>query len=331
MIKKLFRVKAVTALVLIVVYLLGVGIAAASTIYVPDDHSTIQEAVEHANKGDTIFVGDGVYQESVNVNKRLNIRSQNGSSNCTVDGVGTGFILFADETTIKGFTITDSGKGLLVKSDNNIITDNHISNNACGIYLDWRYRCPIECAENSTITNNTITGNECIIQGGAFYGGVNNKVFGNTIYNNTGCTPIPIPTAQACPDVSCYTYMLEGSNKVPLNATVNLYTVFRKMVTGDWIDNQKMTGNDGWANFTDIDTGKCEVVAEYNSSTVSKNITVRGDSETVLEFDFTTPEIQNKPKYDTPAETSETPGFKALFAIAGLLASAYLVRRLLDE
>jgi len=43
----------------------------ANTIYVPDDYSTIQQAVDDASAGDTIIVRDGTYTENVDVNKEL--------------------------------------------------------------------------------------------------------------------------------------------------------------------------------------------------------------------------------------------------------------------
>ena len=41
----------------------------------------IQAAVDNASKGDTIYVGDGIYNENVDVNKQVTIQSANGSEN----------------------------------------------------------------------------------------------------------------------------------------------------------------------------------------------------------------------------------------------------------
>jgi pectin methylesterase-like acyl-CoA thioesterase len=56
----------------------------STTIYVPDDYAKIQWAVDNATAGDTIIVSDGIYYENVNVNKRLTIRSENGSETTIV-------------------------------------------------------------------------------------------------------------------------------------------------------------------------------------------------------------------------------------------------------
>ncbi|MEA3324923.1 MAG: hypothetical protein U9Q37_07275 [Euryarchaeota archaeon] len=61
-----------------------VAVTSATTMYVPDDHETIQEAVNAANEGNKVIIRDGTYNENVNVNKPLTIRSENGSVNCII-------------------------------------------------------------------------------------------------------------------------------------------------------------------------------------------------------------------------------------------------------
>jgi pectin methylesterase-like acyl-CoA thioesterase len=60
--------------------------ASAATIYVPDDYSTIQAAVDAANACDIVIVRDGTYRYSKNVvvRKPLTVRSENESANCVV-------------------------------------------------------------------------------------------------------------------------------------------------------------------------------------------------------------------------------------------------------
>lgn len=65
---------------------------------VPDDHSTIQAAVDAANSGDTICVKDGTYAEQVVINKSLSLKS-------AADGSPT--IEPADSP--EAFTIVESG------------------------------------------------------------------------------------------------------------------------------------------------------------------------------------------------------------------------------
>jgi len=67
--------------------------ASADTITVCSslcDHSTIQAAVDVADAGDTILVGDGIYNENINVNKSLTITSEKGTVNCIVQAADPG-------------------------------------------------------------------------------------------------------------------------------------------------------------------------------------------------------------------------------------------------
>ena len=43
--------------------------AQAQPIVVPDDYSTIQDAINNANEGNTIFVKEGVYFEHIKIDK----------------------------------------------------------------------------------------------------------------------------------------------------------------------------------------------------------------------------------------------------------------------
>ena len=114
-----------------------VGVASAKTIYVPDNYTKIQWAVDNASDGDTIIVRDGTYYESITVSKHLTIKSENGSENCIVDGSGSDvFTLKADGIRIEGFTIKGGYDGIHILSNNNTIINNIISSNdAYGIYL----------------------------------------------------------------------------------------------------------------------------------------------------------------------------------------------------
>ena len=58
--------------------------ASATTIYVPDNYVTIQEAVNTSNNVDIIIVRGGTYTENIEVDKSLTIRSENGSAFTTI-------------------------------------------------------------------------------------------------------------------------------------------------------------------------------------------------------------------------------------------------------
>jgi AbrB family looped-hinge helix DNA binding protein len=72
--------------VLVVAFALFVCVSGvvSATIYVPDDFAKIQWAVDNVTVRSTIIVRDGTYNENVDVNKQLTIKSENGSGSTIV-------------------------------------------------------------------------------------------------------------------------------------------------------------------------------------------------------------------------------------------------------
>lgn len=142
----------------------------SSTIIVPDDYPTIQEAIDHANEGDTIYVRAGVYYEhnfpeketAIIINKTVSLVGEDKS--CTViDGkYSVVFIIYimADNVTVSGFTIQNSGwimcdvgGGVFISHSNrNRIVNNIIRNTQYGINL-YSY------TSNNYITDNIFMDN----------------------------------------------------------------------------------------------------------------------------------------------------------------------------
>lgn len=98
-------------------------------IIVPIDYLTIQEALNKANEGDTVFVKNKIYKENIvmpdnimligeSVDKTI-IRGDN--KNAVVSG--------ANYSTIMNFTIKRGGIGILSENTNMIIQNNVIMNN----------------------------------------------------------------------------------------------------------------------------------------------------------------------------------------------------------
>jgi len=92
------------------------SVSAATTLYVGSGqiYLKIQNAIDNASAGDTVRVYDGTYYENVIVNKTLTLIG-NGTSKTTIDGGGSGDVVFisADWVNVSGFTITNSGSSLL--------------------------------------------------------------------------------------------------------------------------------------------------------------------------------------------------------------------------
>ena len=138
-------------------------------IYVPDDYPTIQEAINNAKQGDTIFVRIGIYNENIIVDKSINLIGEN-KNKTIIDGQGKGntITLTCEKIRINGFTITNGSQknvskikswdsaGIRLNSSNNTIIGNIIINNNLGIF-------------GTQITNSTICNNDFINDGINFY------------------------------------------------------------------------------------------------------------------------------------------------------------------
>jgi len=139
----------------------------ARTIVVPDDYPTIQQAINAASSGDTIFAHSGLYYENLVVNKSVSLIGEDKYTTI-IDGNHTGDVVYvtANFVNISGFMIrnsgTDSQAGILVgrqwnlQSVGNNISGNTVINNYYGILL--------ACSFNSTISNNNVTLNTFGIQ-----------------------------------------------------------------------------------------------------------------------------------------------------------------------
>ncbi|AKB85842.1 S-layer protein domain-containing protein [Methanococcoides methylutens] len=138
--------------------------ANAAVITVDDDgvsdYSSIQAAVISATLGDTIEVQSGIYYENVVLDKELFLKGI-GFPLIDANGNGTGISVIANNCTIEGFNITESGtdwnggdadSGIKIKSANNTILNNKVNSNQYGIF--------IFTASNNTIESNTISNNE---------------------------------------------------------------------------------------------------------------------------------------------------------------------------
>jgi parallel beta-helix repeat protein len=120
--------------------------ASPSTLMVPDDYKTIQEAINNAGSGDTIFVRKGIYTENIVINKSITLIGEDRESTI-IDGRATGNVISikASNVTIKGFTIRNSdpfvGYGIFIERFGNIvISNNSINNNNIGIQISFSSR-----------------------------------------------------------------------------------------------------------------------------------------------------------------------------------------------
>ena len=132
-----------------------------TTIIVPDDYPTIQEAINAANPTDIIFVHSGTYYERVVANKSVSLIGENKDTTI-IDGNKTRDVIEvrADNVVISGFTIqnggrngSEYGRGIWIQDCNSAnITGNVVSHNTYGIWL--------HTSDYSTVIDNVITAND---------------------------------------------------------------------------------------------------------------------------------------------------------------------------
>lgn len=176
--------------------------ASGSTLHVGSGqaYSTIQDAINAANNGDTVYVHSGTYNENIGINKQITLQGESkettiidGSSannhtltiksnNITIkdleikntDGSSYSCIIMdsASNCEINNNIIKESGNGLylLSNSDNNLIKENTIEYNNIGIYFSN--------GDNNVVRDNIIRNNNA-------YGiQLSQYSTGNTIYLN---------------------------------------------------------------------------------------------------------------------------------------------------
>jgi len=187
----------------------------STLIYVDDDggadYTQIQKAIDDASDGDTIFVHNGTYYETLIINKSINLIgaskdktiidfqntneiNQNNivfieADNCTIKelkiiGTGTtksdtvGISINASYNTISNNIILNNYKGVNIGEDskNNNVSWNTVSNNWYGIAL--RY------SDNNNISKNNVSLSGLFGYGIYLSVSDNNNIFDNTISDN---------------------------------------------------------------------------------------------------------------------------------------------------
>ncbi len=173
---------------------------------------TIQEAIDMAEEGDTIFVYGGTYQEVLDIDKSVKIVGSIEEGDTVIDIPSTifgqkryGVEINADSVTLENFKITDTRDGLnspisallFINSVNNVIqgltfeesddrgiflSDSSNGNVISGSTFDSiNYGIYCYFSQTNDVYNNVFTG--CVEDSIYMENSDRNRIYGNSIYN----------------------------------------------------------------------------------------------------------------------------------------------------
>jgi hypothetical protein len=175
----------VFALLISLIFVVQSAKSISKTIVVPDDYPLIQDAIDNAADGDTIFVRSGVYYETLVINKSLTLIGEDREHTIIDAHKITQDVVYitVDGVTFSNFTLGHTGyiyssgatspSGIRLESSYNHVTNNTIiSVNGPAFRLGW------DEANENIISNNDVI--DCSFV--AFFGFnfVNNVIVDNT-------------------------------------------------------------------------------------------------------------------------------------------------------
>jgi parallel beta-helix repeat protein len=193
-----------------------------------DRFASVQDGIDTVATNGTVHVANGTYYENVIVNKPVDLIGE--SRNSSIDGDGSGDVVYvtADDVTIVGFTMQNSGSGwpdTAIKLDG--VQDCHIesvtaSDNHRGIWL--------KSSDNNTITNTTISDNHW---GVALYASINNSLYNNYFDNTKNAYDT-------------------GNNRWNISRTDMVNGDEYNIIGGDWF------GGNYWSDYDEPSEGACD-------------------------------------------------------------------------
>jgi nitrous oxidase accessory protein len=251
----------------------------------PGNYTKIQDAVNNANNGDTIYVYSGKYYENVNINISIHLVGENKETTI-IDSNGKSNVIHitANDVNMSGFTIQNSDlfeqfAGIYLSSDNCVITDNKIISHpeSNGILIKSSYNkvtynyfsninIGINIAGNhdNYISDNTINhagtiGIDINSNNNSVYnnnitksnwgiqidGGIDNVIYRNHVYNNGGGVFLHTSSNNLI-----YENTIENNRWEGIDA--NYETKDNLIYNNNFINNNRsiedFTGNDSWDN-----------------------------------------------------------------------------------
>jgi parallel beta-helix repeat (two copies) len=163
--------------------------AETKTVTVPDDYPTIQQAIDQANPGDTVYVKAGNYTGTVEINKSIALIGEDNKaiiSDWTVTGQAA-ILITHSNVTVSGITIDNPTqtniwlrkRGIhLLGVDSCTITHNIVRRCDSGsVEAIWLYQ-----STNNYVADNLVEANSIGISVGA---SSNNRIINNTARSNS--------------------------------------------------------------------------------------------------------------------------------------------------
>ncbi|MBE0519972.1 right-handed parallel beta-helix repeat-containing protein [Candidatus Bathyarchaeota archaeon] len=202
----------------------------------PADFHTIQDAINAADLGDTIFVKAGTYLEHVEINKTASLVGEN-PANTILDGEGTIIPIvriIAPNVTFCNFTVRNTASdwetyGIYVRNTQRVrIINNIVKQTYSGILLENASYCKVF---NNTLLNNYAWGIYLRLEGS------NNNMIGNSVVGN--------PTGVYIADSSCqnntfyHNNFVENQNQI---STFGIHTSWDNGAEGNY-----------WSDYTGVD------------------------------------------------------------------------------
>ncbi|EMR75386.1 parallel beta-helix repeat (two copies) [Thermoplasmatales archaeon SCGC AB-540-F20] len=272
--------------------------AKGDTLYVggtgTGNYSTIQDAIDNASIGDTVFVYDDsspYYEFRIVISKSITLIGENKNTTI-IDGENNGdsiLKIFSDDVYVKGFTIQNGwggffeDAGIEINSNYSTISGNIISDNINGIISSFN--------NNNSITDNIIFNNEiCGIQ---FEKSSNNAINNNTFSNEGGGLYLDYSNHNIITNNSFYyggLYVHDSYKNLVFNNTINNKPlVYLEEESNKNIENagqivlvncNKINIQKQEFSYTDV----CIVLLNTSNSTISENILKSNDLGLTLRY-----------------------------------------------
>jgi parallel beta-helix repeat protein len=150
-------VTAIVSVVVLVSVVTVLPVVSGATITVPDDYPTIQQAVNAAHAGDTVYIRSGTYYEHVVIDKSLILQGETRDTTI-VNGSGSGYVIHlrADNVFIQQLTVTNGNRGIFLDHADNCEIDDVIAN-YCAEGMTFVYST-YNIVENTIVAHNNPLG-----------------------------------------------------------------------------------------------------------------------------------------------------------------------------